>query len=174
MLKVLNLNKKYTVQEYLALEKTSEIRHEFYYGKLIEMPGESKKANDIANNILECWRKPLRKKGFNLYSHDVKAEVKSNGVYRYPDLVIAPEGDDTDEYIVTTPIIMVEVASEDSWKRDTGIKLKEYTNLPSLRYYLIVSQEEMFVQLCIRTNNDWTFTFFEMLRSEERRVGKEC
>ena len=156
------LEKKYTVEEYFDLEKNSDIRHEFYFGKLLEMPGESKKANDIANNILESWRKPLKKKGYNLYSHDVKAEVKSNGIYRYPDLVVTPESDDNDDYIVTSPAILVEVASENSWKRDTSTKLKEYTNLPSLRYYMIVSQEEMFVQLCVRINQEWTFTFYEM------------
>ena len=34
--------KRYTVAEYFELEKHSTIRHEYYYGKLIAMPGESK------------------------------------------------------------------------------------------------------------------------------------
>ena len=42
--------KLYTVEAYFELEKHSEVRHEYYYGKLIEMPGESKIANNIANN----------------------------------------------------------------------------------------------------------------------------
>jgi Uma2 family endonuclease len=37
-----------TVDEYLEFEKNSEVRHEYYFGKLIDMPGESKNANRIA------------------------------------------------------------------------------------------------------------------------------
>ncbi len=43
--------KIYTVEEYLELEKTSEIRHEFVYGKRIPMSGESKNANEIAGHL---------------------------------------------------------------------------------------------------------------------------
>ena len=43
--------KKFSVEEYFALEEKSEIRHEFYYGEIIEMPGETTIANLIAGNI---------------------------------------------------------------------------------------------------------------------------
>ena len=154
--------KTYTVEEYLELEKNSETRHEFYYGKLIEMPGESKTANKIANNILAEWRKPLLKKGFECYTHDVKASIKSNKIYRYPDIVVAPDSDDEDDYMVKKPIIIVEVASEDSWRTDTFTKRKEYTALPSLKYYIIVSQVEMYVEFYSRQGNNWVFNHFEL------------
>jgi Uma2 family endonuclease len=156
-----NLDKIYSVKEYFEFEKNSELRHEFYYGKLIEMPGEAKKANRIAKNILLKWNDVLERQGLEIFTHDVKAEVKLDHIFRYPDLVVAPESDDEDEYIIKQPIIIAEIASEDSWKRDSRTKLKEYTALPTLKYYLIVSQEEVFVQLCQRKGNDWTFTFFE-------------
>jgi Uma2 family endonuclease len=156
------VEKKYTVEEYFEFEKNSEIRHEFYYGKLIEMPGEAKIANNIANNILEAWRKKLKKNGYQLYTHNVKAQVKKRGVYRYPDVVVSPNVDD-DEYLVEEPVIMVEVASQDSMKRDTVVKLKEYTAIPSLKYYLIVAQEEISVQFCYRNGSEWSFVFFDSL-----------
>jgi Uma2 family endonuclease len=152
--------KKYSVEEYFELEKNSEVRHEFYYGKLIEMPGEAKVANNIANNILEAWRKKLKRMGYQLFTHDVKTTVKRRGIYRYPDVVVSPKVDD-DEYLVEQPVIMAEVASLDSKKRDTNTKLKEYTAIPSLKYYLIVSQEEMSVQFYYRKGGEWLFTFFE-------------
>lgn len=156
-------DKIYTVEEYFEFEKNSEVRHEFYYGKLIEMPGEAKKANRIAMNIYRKWIDSLEEQGFEIFAHDVKAEVNPRNIYRYPDLVVAPESDDKDDYIVMQPVIMVEVASENSWKTDSGAKLKEYTALPTLKYYLIVSQEEMFVQLSKRKGKDWTFEFFDQL-----------
>jgi Uma2 family endonuclease len=152
--------KKYTVKEYFELEKNSEIRHEYYYGKLIEMPGESKIANRIAHNLIAIWRKPLIDKGYEIYSHNVKTEVKRQGIYRYPDVVVTPEVDD-DEFLVEAPVIMVEVASQDSMKRDTVVKLKEYTAISSLKYYLIVAQDEASVQLYYRNGQEWSFVFFE-------------
>ena len=146
--------KIYTVEEYLELEKVSEVRHEYYYGKLITMPGESKTANKIANNILAEWRKPLLDKSFECYTNDVKTEIQKNGIFRYPDIVVASDTDDDDSYIVKQPVIMVEVASEESWKRDTMTKRKEYTALPSLKHYLIVSQEEIYVELHSRKGDE--------------------
>ena len=108
------LDRKYTVAEYLESEKTADVRHEFHYGKLIEMAGESKRANDIALNLVEILRKPLRQKGYKVHAHDVKVLVKARGIYRYPDLVVAPKADDSDDFIVLQPEILVEVASENS------------------------------------------------------------
>jgi Uma2 family endonuclease len=152
----------YTVTEYLELEKNSEVRHEFYYGKLITMPGESRVDNQISKNILKKWDDSLEAQGYYLYNHDVKAEVKSTHIFRYPDLVVTPESDDEDDYIVKKPVIMVEVASENSWKRDTLNKRKEYTALASMQYYLVVSQEEMYVELYKRTDNAWILDQFEL------------
>lgn len=151
----------YTVDEYFELEKNSEMRHEFYYGKLIEMPGESKQANVIANNILVEWQKPLKQKGYRTYLRDVKTQVKVKDIYRYPDLVVAPKTDDSDDYVIKKPLFIAEVASENSMQRDSVVKLREYSSLPSLQYYLIISQDEMLVQFYSRTGKSWSFEIFD-------------
>lgn len=154
------LEKRYTVEEYLGLEKTSETKHEYYYGKLIPIAGEKKKANRIARNILRKIELPLIDQGFDVYFHDVKAAVKPGYIYRYPDLLVAPLSDDQDEYLVFEPLMAVEVASEDSLTRDRGKKLDEYTHLPSIQYYLIVNQEEMLVEFYAREGEKWAFVSF--------------
>ena len=151
----------YTIEEYFELEKNSTVRHEYYHGKLIEMPGESKIANQISKNILKKWDDSLEKQGYCLYNHDVKAEINARKIYRYPDLVVASEQDDNDSYVITKPKIMVEVASENSFQRDSVKKKKEYTAIESMQYYMIVSQDEMFVELCFRDKNAWSFAFYE-------------
>ena len=125
------------------------------------MAGESKTANRIANNIVAVWRQPLLQNNYEIYAHDVKAEVKQGGIYRYPDLMVAHETDDLDDYIVKEAVIMVEVASENSMRRDTVTKLKEYTGMASVQYYLVVSQDEMLVQLYYRNGKDLSFIIFE-------------
>lgn len=153
-------NKKYSVAEYLELEKNSEIRHEYYYGKLIKMPRESKQANLFANNLLVNWQKDFRKKGNLIFTHDVKVETVKKGVYRYPDLVVAPQTDNDDDYIVKQPLLIVEVASELSMATDSKTKLREYSAIETLQYYIIISQDEKVVQFNVRDGKRW---YFEVL-----------
>lgn len=153
--------KIYTVAEWLELEKSAALRHEFYYGKLIPMAGEAKRANIIAGNLRRILDVPLYEKGFQIFDHDVKAEVVPNGIYRYPDLVVAPVVDDEDEYIVKHPVLLVEVASAGSGQRDRIKKRREYLEVPSLWYYLIVNQEEMLAELHSRDNDGrWMQHYF--------------
>ena len=154
--------KLFTVEEWLEFEKTAEVRHEYYYGKLIPMAGEAKRANIIAGNIRRHLDVPLFEKGFQIFDHDVKAEVVSNGIYRYPDLVVAPVVDDEHDYIVKQPVLMAEVASDKSGQRDRIKKRKEYLDIPTLWYYLIADQDEMLVELHLRSSDDgrWETKYF--------------
>lgn len=155
--------KIYTVNEYFELEKNSEIRHEYYYGKLIEMPGESIRANDIALNIIELIRKPFKKKGYKVHAHDIKVQISLNNIYRYPDIVVAPESDYTDGYKFTQPEILMEIASDNSFLTDSSTKMKEYLKIPTLNYYLIIAQDEIAVTFYARKNNIWTVQNYEDL-----------
>jgi Uma2 family endonuclease len=151
---------KYTAAEYLELEKQAEIKHEFYYGKLLPMAGESKKANRIITNLILFFSEYVQPKGLETFNHDVKVQVKQDAIFRYPDFVIAPQADDADAYIVRLPVLIAEVASEASWRRDYFLKRREYLEIPSLSYYVVVSQEEMFVQCHHNTKGQWQLDEF--------------
>ena len=59
-----------------------------------------------------------------------------------PDVLVrcgAPVDDQALE--VTDPLIVVEVVSPSSQKRDTGSKLEDYFRIPSVRHYLIIKTE---------------------------------
>jgi Uma2 family endonuclease len=148
--------KRYTVEEWLEFEKQSEVRHEYYYGKLIPMAGESKQANLIAGNFKRNVEVQLFEKGFMIFDHDIKTEVDKYNIYRYPDLVVAPVVDDEDDYIVKHPVLLVEVSSENSRHRDRVRKRKEYLKIPSMWYYLVIFQDEMMVELHLK-NDDGTW-----------------
>jgi Uma2 family endonuclease len=151
----------FTVEEWLEFEKRSEVRHEFYFGQLIPMAGEAKKANRIANNFFLKLSDPLEEKGFEMFTHDVKAEVLPNGIYRYPDLVVAPLVDDEHDYIVKHPVLLLEVASTESAYRDRVKKRKEYHQVVYLWYYMIVSQDEMSVERHQRNEDGtWDIQYF--------------
>ncbi len=156
-------HKKYSVEEYFEIEKTSEIRHEFVNGELIDMPGESKIANKIARKIVRLLEDRLNSKVFDIFNHDVRLMLENNH-YRYPDIVVAPTIDDEDSHAITQPVLIVEVFSENSVKTDTVTKLKEYSVLPTLQYYLIVSQEEPLVEIYAKNGDKWEFRCYTNLQ----------
>lgn len=157
-------DKKYSLEEYFEFEKTSEIRHEFVNGELIPMPGESKKANEIAGNIYVSLRNSFKKRALKVYNHDVRLMLDLKNRYRYPDIAVAPTIDDEDSHAITQPVLIVEVFSENSVKIDTVDKLKEYSILPTLQYYLIVSQEEPFVEVYAKNADRWEFRYYTDLQ----------
>jgi Uma2 family endonuclease len=158
--------KIYTVEEYFELEKHSDIRHEFINGKLIAMPGESVTANRIADNCGFQLRVSLNKKGYDTIRHDVRTVLENRKKYRYPDVAVAKRAEITDSHAVRKPEILIEVTSENSVSTDRKEKLKEYTALPSLQYYLIVSQEEMFVEVYSRGEKGWFYKVYEFPNEE--------
>ncbi len=148
-----------TAKEYLELEKDSEVKHEFVHGNLIEMPGESKKANRIALNLASFLHLALDDK-FEVFSHDVKVEVEIDGVYRYPDVMVALASDDEDEYLVKMPVLLAEVVSPSSKFTDNNNKLIEYTSMSSVAYYLIIHQDELLVKFFRRNGEVWEFLHY--------------
>ena len=160
MIAVAEKEKIYTVEEYFELEQNSDIRHEFYYGKLTPMPGESRIANRIASNCEFLFQVALQGKNYDFVRHDVRLPIKKGKVYRYPDLTLTPISDDKNSHAVLEAELIVEVSSVNSAKTDREIKLREYTALPSLQYYIIVSQEEMLVEMYSRAGQKWAYEYF--------------
>lgn len=153
-------DKTYTVSEYFELEKHSDIRHEFVNGKLIAMPGESIKANRIADNCGFNLRLHLNKKGYDTIRHDVRTMIREGKTYRYPDVSVTKRAEITQTHAVTKPELLIEVTSENSSTTDHDAKVKEYTALPSLQYYLIVSQDEMLIEVFSRDEYGWRFDIY--------------
>lgn len=166
--------KIYTVEEYFELEKHSDIRHEFINGKLIAMPGESVTANRIADNCGFQLRLSLNKRGYDTIRHDVRTVLENRKKYRYPDVAVAKRSEITDSHAVRKPEILIEVTSENSVTTDRKDKLKEYTALPSLQYYLIVSQEEMFVEVYSRGEKGWLYKIYEDINANIPLPHLDC
>ncbi len=158
--------KKYTVEEYFELEKHSEIRHEFINGEIIPMSGESIAANVVAGNCGFYLELALRSKGYLIIRHEVRTIVELNKKYRYPDVVLVKKDTITETHAISSPVLLIEVSSKESANRDNETKLNEYVKLPSLQYYLIISQYEPLVQLYSRDDQGWRFEVFSQMESE--------
>lgn len=163
MIAVAQIEKIYTLEEYFELEKHSDIRYEFVNGKLYAMPGESIIANRIADNCGFQLRLQLNKKGYDTIRHDVRTIVKFKRIYRYPDVTLAKRSEMSQTHAVTKPELLIEVTSDNSKNTDHDAKVKEYTNLDSLKYYIIIAQDESLVEVYSRDEKGWRFDIYSDL-----------
>ncbi len=140
----------WTVEEYLAFEKTSPIRHEYVSGQLYAMAGGTKNHNRIALDLAGVLNHKLNRSGCEAFVSDVKVYVHPE-VYYYPDVIVTceelTEDEDEDDYIAENPVLLVEVLSKTTQRTDRFEKLREYQFLPSLREYLLIEQTHYQVEV---------------------------
>jgi Uma2 family endonuclease len=75
------------------------------------------------------------------YVDSMAVRVNADTVYE-PDVMVRCGATlDENAIEVTDPVIVVEVVSPSSSRRDTGSKLADYLSIPSMRHYLIVMTE---------------------------------
>lgn len=153
-----------SVEEYFEMEKHSEIRHEYYDGEVFAMTGTSINYNRIVQNLSGVLRPIFRPRGCEVLLESVKLEAIKHFYYPYPDLMLTCDADDLDaEYIIKKPTLIIEVLSKSSVLNDRVAKLRRYKNIPSLQYYLIVSQYEFLVELYSRVDDatSWLYDVYE-------------
>ena len=89
------------VEEYLQLEESSEIRHEYLGGQIFASSGGSKEHNLIAGNIYSRLRSHLRRSSCSVFMADmIKIELanKANNIFYYPDVVVTCNSQDQDRF----------------------------------------------------------------------------
>jgi Uma2 family endonuclease len=154
--------KYYTVEEYLQHEEESEFRSEFYNGELFPVVATTIRHNDLVHNMSAAFRAFFRPKGCKITIESVKVEAIKDVYYPYPDVMLSCDPDDTHHLMIKNPILLVEVASPGTAAYDKSFKWKQYRKIASLRYYLMISQDEVSVELFSRSDNQslWLFQDF--------------
>jgi Uma2 family endonuclease len=141
--------------EYLLTEPDSEVKREYIDGRVYAMAGASRIHNLISANVMRKFGNHLADTPCATFMADMS--VHSGQTYVYPDVVV--DCTDTDEDFVTAPLIVVEVLSKSSRKRDTTQKLMRYINMPSLQEYALVEQDIVQIQV-LRRSNGWIPSYY--------------
>lgn len=152
--------KKYTPEEYLALEEKAEYRSEFWNGEIIKMSGGTGNHNSITLNIAGELKSRLRDK-CRTFAIDVKVWINSWKSYAYPDIfVICGELQYYEKRrdIYTNPTLIIEVLSNGTKIFDKGDKFLAYQTIESLREYVLVDQYKYVVEQYFKENDGrWTY-----------------
>ena len=150
-----------TVEDYLRTEELSDVRREFVDGQIYAMVGASNAHNVIALNLATLLRQHVRGSGCRAYISDMKVQIKTTNCFYYPDVMVTCESFDPKSFYNTAPVFICEVLSPSTAEIDRREKLVAYKQLPSLRDYLVVHQEQQQVELYTKTLADkWNMTVF--------------
>lgn len=162
-----NLVEAISESDYLAGEKLATERHEYVKGHTYLMAGASKRHNRIARNFITRLESAAKRQGCEIFFSDMKVQIEKNAAYYYPDVVISCEDDESDDYYLEKPCLIVEVTSESTLRKDYMEKSWAYQSIPSLQAYLVVAQDKPQVDMLIRSSEgDWQLQQFDSLEDE--------
>ncbi len=141
-----------TVEEYLKLEESATVRHEYLAGEIHAMVGATKRHNRIIGNISGRLWNAVRGGDCRVYTESVKVRVAEDVIY-YPDVMVACGPEDGDPLVEHEPCLIVEVISPRTETTDRREKLAAYKRMPSLEAYLITAQDRRWVERHFRDEN---------------------
>jgi Uma2 family endonuclease len=132
-----------SVDDYLAGELISPVKHEYVGGVVYAMAGARNAHNLIASNTLGSLHARLRGRHCRPYNSDTKIRIRlpSHTRFYYPDLSVICRPNPQSDSFQDDPVAIVEVVSRSTRRVDEGEKKEAYLTIPSLSVYLIVEQE---------------------------------
>lgn len=165
MLIEVEAKKNSTLEEYLELEVTSDIRNEYRDGEIIPMTGGTPNHNDIAGNLYILLKSSLRGKEYRTFYADQRLWIPSVNLYTYADVMVVPKPlqfqtgrKDT----LLNPCFIAEVLSKSTQNYDRSEKFIAYRTIPTFQEYLLIDQYSIHVEHYIKTAiNQWLFSEYE-------------
>jgi len=156
------LNLQYTPEEYLALERASDTKHEYLDGEIYAMAGASPKHNQICFNLAGELHPQIKGTSCIGYTSDQKIRTDPMDLFSYPDLTIVcgePIFHDDHQDVILNPTVIIEVLSPRTEKYDRNTKLERYQNIRTLTDYILISQNRLYVEHYARQKGkrQWLF-----------------
>jgi len=154
----------YTLEEYFDIAERSELRQEYFRGRIYAMAGGSPEHSQLAANLAAALGARLRGGPCRVYNADLRVLIQATGMYTYPDLsVVCGPGrfDDGRPRSLLNPTLLLEVLSESTERYDRGDKFAHYQAIPTLREYVLVSQSRPRVERFVRDEQAGGWRYFE-------------
>lgn len=151
---------RYSVSEYFALERDSEVRHDYLDGEIVAMGGASRAHNTLVFNLATAIRPHLRGTPCRIGGSDMKVFIAAANRAYYPDLAVScgDPAEEVDEYTETRPLLIVEVLSPATAATDRTEKRLNYQRLDTMQEYVLIAQREPLVDANRRQLDGWTRT----------------
>lgn len=156
-----------TVEQYLALDEATDGKYEYDNGyvfmlrppssaydehTILDMAGGSIAHAALCLRMGSLLDQALTDGPCLAFTSDARVQL-NEWQYYYPDVTVAcgeePGG------MLTNPVVVIEVLSPTTEKRDRSTKFKAYKALPSVQEYVLISSEHQAIEVHRREGNFW-------------------
>ncbi len=165
-------------EEYLAIEEASERAIELIDGVAMERPDNDYSHALLVRNLVVELTGCLRGKSREILCSRLKVKVELTGDYFYPDLVGycgTPIFERSNQITLLNPALLIEILSPSTEAYDRGEKFLHYQQIPTLREYVLVSQETARVELYTRGEDSaWTYKVVAGLEATVAFASIDC
>lgn len=138
-----------SIEDYLAGEEISDVKHEYLGGTVHAMAGGTNQHNNIATNSTIFLGSQLRGKPCQAFNSDTKIRIEFPDHTRlyYPDAMVVCQSNPSTDHFQDCPVIIIEVLSDSTRRADLGEKRDAYLTIPTLKVLLFVEPEKPSVTL---------------------------
>jgi Uma2 family endonuclease len=140
---------KFSIAEYLGMERASDRKHEYYQGEIFTMPGASNRHVFVFKNLYVDLGHKLKRHRCTPLGSDLRVHIPENTLFTYPDISVFC-GDirlyDEMEDSAIGPTVIIELLSASTRNYDRGMKFKLYRDIPELKEYVLVDSESICVE----------------------------
>jgi Uma2 family endonuclease len=155
----------FSFADYVRLEESSTVKHEFLDGVVYAMAGGSPDHAAIAGNVIRLLGNALEGKRCHVFTSDLRIRVKKTGLGTYPDVSVVfdrleLDPEDLTGHTATNPTLLVEVLSPSTEDYDRGEKLAHYKRIDGLTEVVLVSHDDHRVEVVRRRDGRWRTVAF--------------
>jgi Uma2 family endonuclease len=151
--------KRYTPEEYLALERKAEEMSEYHFGKIVPRASSDIDHIRIMSNVVCEFGKQLREKEIDVLGVGLKVRDAGSNYFLYPDVLILkdkPIFHDKEKDVILNPTVVVEIYTRETSQFDRNDKFVVYQQFESIKEIMFVSHYQPLVEtFCRVKGNSW-------------------
>jgi Uma2 family endonuclease len=151
-----------SIDAFLDYVEPIQAKYELWNGDLVMMAGTTQDHAEIRDNIHTFLKEKLKGKGCKSFQETIYLRITNKEKTLFlPDVVVTCHTEDISgkSRFISHPSIIVEILSESTERYDRGEKWAHYRKIPSLKYYIMVSQEKPLIELYGRPHAQSLFYF---------------
>ena len=152
--------RRYSPEEYLALEEKSEYKSEYWNGEIVATSGAEIEHQQVVTNLTTELTNRLKGK-CRVFPSEMKVWVKKRDKFFYPDITLIcdkPNFYKNRRDTIDNPKLIIEVLSKSTAAFDRAEKFLSYQSLASLDEYVLVLQEKALVEQYLkRKDGTWIY-----------------
>jgi Uma2 family endonuclease len=152
----------FTKEQYLDMEMKAQFKSEYYNGEIFAMSGGSLNHSSICVNLILAIGGATRNKDCRVFESNMKLEIPIINAFVYPDVMVVcgkVEISALSDHVISNPVLIIEVLSSSTESFDRGKKFEYYQTLPSVKEYVLVSQDKPMVEVYFRQNEKmWDYS----------------